>query len=98
MPARFNAPELPYRNADWDSADLIGHGDRARKMSNIDNFLASEALDDTYKDIYRVLKQNMWIDEQLDTDEDKAVPAKKNAKAPVRKRAAPKAVEDLATS
>ena len=81
MPQRISDPELPYRTASWDTADLLGHGDTARKLCNVDRFLEMEALDDTYHSIYAVLKQNLLIDEALDNEEDQQAPVPKNRRS-----------------
>ena len=84
--------DLPYMTCQWDTAELLGHGDRARKMEVVDKFLEMEALDDNYREIYKVLKQNLLIEEALDNDEDQEPPPKKRApaKAPAKKAAAKK--------
>ena len=79
------AQELPYKKAEWDTAELLGHGDRSRKMHNLEKFLDWEALDDTYKSIYKVLKQNLQIEEALAGPEDQLVPDKKK-RAPTKKK------------
>ena len=98
MPQRMSDPELPYRSASWDTADLLGLGDRARKLCNVDRFLQMEALDDTYHSIYKVLKQNLLIDGALDNPEDQQPPPKVKAvtKAKVTaKKPAKKAAKEL---
>ena len=84
--------ELPYMEAHWDAAQLLGSGSRARKMEVVDKFLQWEALDDNYREIYKVLKQNLLIEEALDNDEDQQPPPKKRApaKAPAKKAAGKK--------
>ena len=77
MPMKISNGELPYYEAHWDTAQLLGHGDRARKMEVVDKFLEWEALDDNYKEIYKVLKQNLQIEEALANPMDQEAPVKK---------------------
>ena len=86
MNARLS--ELPYHASVWEVEDLLGHGTIERKLVNADRILASEEFDNVYKLIVSVHKQNIKLQQMLDTPEDRDVPAP--PKKIVRKRAPPK--------